>query len=135
MFLTQRQTGKRVPPSVFNQYAIAISYLLILRGENVSSNRITVYQRLLGYLRPYWPQVILAYTAMLFATPTKPSSPPNCKKRHRQRSRRWRSLRPIHRRRHHLRHRLHTWSWRLWSTIPGRMAHPPCRLRPTQSLL
>lgn len=28
----------------------------------------TVYQRLLGYLKPYWKQVLLAYISMLFAT-------------------------------------------------------------------
>ncbi|MEM7118720.1 MAG: ABC transporter ATP-binding protein [Chloroflexota bacterium] len=28
---------------------------------------ITVYKRLLGYLKPYWPQMAIGYTAMLFA--------------------------------------------------------------------
>ena len=27
-----------------------------------------VYQRLLGYLRPYWKQVAIAYLSMFFAT-------------------------------------------------------------------
>ena len=31
-------------------------------------NRFDVYRRLVGYLRPYWRQVLLAYTAMLAAT-------------------------------------------------------------------
>ncbi len=30
--------------------------------------RLAIYGRLVRYLRPYWPQMILAYTAMLFAT-------------------------------------------------------------------
>ena len=30
--------------------------------------RLGIYQRLLGYLKPYWWQMIIAYTAMLFAT-------------------------------------------------------------------
>lgn len=37
-----------------------------LAGENVQ--RLGIYQRLLGYLKPYWWQMIIAYTAMLFAT-------------------------------------------------------------------
>ncbi len=32
------------------------------------SGRLAVYRRLLGYLRPYWRQVVLAYAAMLLAT-------------------------------------------------------------------
>jgi ATP-binding cassette subfamily B protein len=31
-------------------------------------NQVTIYKRLLGYLRPYWARVILAYGAMLAAT-------------------------------------------------------------------
>ncbi|MEA3336046.1 MAG: ABC transporter ATP-binding protein [Chloroflexota bacterium] len=31
-------------------------------------DRLGIYRRLLSYLKPYWPQVILAYTSMLFAT-------------------------------------------------------------------
>ena len=30
--------------------------------------KLDIYRRLIGYLRPYWPQATLAYTAMLFAT-------------------------------------------------------------------
>lgn len=30
--------------------------------------RLAIYGRLVRYLRPYWPQIILAYAAMLFAT-------------------------------------------------------------------
>lgn len=30
--------------------------------------RLAIYGRLVRYLRPYWPQMVLAYTAMLFAT-------------------------------------------------------------------
>ena len=32
------------------------------------SGRLAVYRRLLGYLRPYWRQMVLAYAAMLLAT-------------------------------------------------------------------
>ncbi len=32
------------------------------------TGRLTVYRRLLGYLRPYWRQVLLAYCAMLLGT-------------------------------------------------------------------
>ena len=30
--------------------------------------RFEIYRRLARYLRPYWPQVVMAYAAMLFAT-------------------------------------------------------------------
>jgi ATP-binding cassette subfamily B protein len=30
--------------------------------------KLDIYKRLIGYLRPYWPQVVVAYAAMLFAT-------------------------------------------------------------------
>jgi len=32
------------------------------------TNRFGIYWRLARYLQPYWPQVVIAYTAMLFAT-------------------------------------------------------------------
>jgi ATP-binding cassette subfamily B multidrug efflux pump len=34
----------------------------------MSSDRVGVYRRLAGYLQPYWPQMLLAYGAMLLAT-------------------------------------------------------------------
>ncbi len=34
----------------------------------MSANRVGVYRRLAGYLRPYWRQMLLAYGAMLLAT-------------------------------------------------------------------
>ena len=30
--------------------------------------RLAVYRRLLGYLKPYWPQMLMAYTSMIFAS-------------------------------------------------------------------
>jgi ABC-type multidrug transport system fused ATPase/permease subunit len=31
-------------------------------------NKVAVYGRLLGFLRPYWPRVLIAYSGMLLAT-------------------------------------------------------------------